>query len=364
LAFGQLLGEGGFAQVFEVTRHPLSLFRIEAKENKYVHGKIKLFSCPRFAVKVVRQELLHHQDRFRKAADDLVNEARILSMLDHPNIIKLRALSSHSVRPLASENRYDEFFLVTDRLRETLATRIDRWKNERTLTQSLLTTQKLSYALQLAQALQYLHSRNILMRDVKPDNIGFINDHTLQLFDFGLSRQLSTLKENCKEGGYQITICGTLRYLPKEVLVDGRHTLKFDVYSFAMVFWEMLTHEKPFHYMTPAVHRILVCERGERPPLGKYGFPQHIRNLLNLAWADRVEDRLSINQVCDQLHWILQTKVGASTKGGDAASQPLASRDCNKKSSKFSLINANQSYEEGLEVSLHGAVTPALTISY
>ena len=304
LTLGEILGEGGFAQVHAVVRHPLCSKHRE--ENVIFENTMTLLSCrPQFAIKVVRKDLLANKDLFRKAADDLANEAKILSMLDHPNIITLRALPKTSGRRQRnSEKRHDELFLVTDRLVETLADRIERWKIDST---EHLTPLKVDYALQLAKALQYLHSHRILMRDVKPDNIGFLNQQTLQLFDFGLSRKLPT--GSCRETlekSYKMTICGTQRYLPKEVVLYGKHSLKCDVYSFSMVFWEMLTHTKPFHYMTPSVHRILVCERGDRPPLEKYSFPLQVWDLLQRTWADHEKDRPSMTRVCEKLQSILR----------------------------------------------------------
>ena len=316
LTIGQILGNGGFAQVHEVVHHPLHLLRSlkQHEENNIVVGNtMTLSSCrPRFAIKILRKELLDNKILFRQAADDLVNEAKILSMLDHPNILKLRALPRSIGRRWhrsKSETRYRELFLVTDRLEETLADRIERWKIDST---KYLTPLKIDYALQLAKALEYLHSHRILMRDVKPDNIGFLNQQTLQLFDFGLSRKLPTCRgssssrEALVENSYKMTICGTQRYLPKEVVLFGRHSLKCDVYSFSMVFWEMLTHTKPFHYMTPSVHKILVCERGDRPPVGKYSFPFHIWHLLELTWADDETDRPNMTIVCEKLQTILR----------------------------------------------------------
>ena len=306
LTMGQILGEGGFAQVHAVVRHPLSLRYHE--ENIVFENTMTLSSRrPQFAIKVVRKELLANKDLFRKAADDLVNEAKILSMIDHPNILTLRALPKtfgRRQRMTSSEKRHDELFLVTDRLVETLADRIERWKVDST---RHLAPLKIDYALQLARALQYLHSHRILMRDVKPDNIGFLNHQTLQLFDFGLSRKLPTgNSREILEKSYKMTICGTQRYLPKEVVLYGKHSLKCDVYSFSMVFWEMLTHTKPFHYMTPSVHKILVCERGDRPPLEKYSFPLQVWDLLQRTWADNEKDRPSMTLVCEKLQSILR----------------------------------------------------------
>lgn len=108
------------------------------------------------------------------------------------------------------------------------------------------------------------------------------------------------------EETFKMTICGTQRYMPREALLNGRYCLKSDVYSFGLMFWEMLTGQKPFHYMTPSIHKLLVCMKGERPPVARYDFPIAIQEILRRSWANQISDRLAMTQVWDRLHLLLE----------------------------------------------------------
>jgi serine/threonine protein kinase len=314
----RLIGEGGFATVFEVSHEQLS-----SKESEPANGGRQPYPKPHYAMKVVRQGLQDDKYLQRKSADDLVNEAKILSMLNHSNIVKLRALPRTFGGKLEIQNGY---FLLLDLLTDTLSERIQRWKAEEN-EQLLLFPWKIDYAFQMASALQYLHSNHILFRDLKPENVGFKNQHSVQLFDFGLARQLCQSGEKLKtllsfdsgtpvsscdtvssqEETFKMTRCGTQRYSSPEAVLCGRYCLKSDCYSFGLVFWEMLMEMKPFHLIRPAVHKILVCERGERPPTDQNKLPCAIVGILTQCWEEDIRDRLSMTEVCDRLQVLLES---------------------------------------------------------
>merc|ERR1712176_537801 len=107
---------------------------------------------------------------------------------------------------------------------------------------------KTNYAFQLARALAYIHEHRIIYRDLKPQNIGLLG-HTVKLFDFGLSRALpepesvsSIARENeC----FLMSFAGTTKYMAPEMFTTRRYNLKADVYSWSLVFYEMLTLVNP-----------------------------------------------------------------------------------------------------------------------
>jgi serine/threonine protein kinase len=267
-----------------------------------------------YAVKFVKKDLSKTPHEFRGAAADLFVEAKYLAALSHPNILKLRGVATGG--SAAFVDGYDCFFIIVDRLSETLADRIQRWQQQlpgmdATMKRDLL-TMKVDYALQIADALAYLHDRRILFRDLKPSNVGFQahDPHTIQLFDFGLSRELPVDATN--EGHYEddyafkMSGAGTFQYMAVECLNTKRYNLKADTFSFAICVFEMITLKRPFEHYTIAEHKEFVCEIGQRPSLTDHDIPSALQSLLRKAWEQDPTERLTMRQVCGQLQPIVQ----------------------------------------------------------
>lgn len=216
---GELLGQGNFSNVFEVS----DLRICPEQQLKKMHGfpkahqsqttskamdgeeaeqrRARLKSDLRrndgrkaYAIKCLKPELLDEPSPklFLEAATDLVIEAKYLSRFNHENILKLRGMAQGWESAFA-DGEYDSFFIVVDRLEETLNKRIKRWRNGELREENTI-MRKLPIARQLASALSYLADRQLLFRDCKPQNIGVKRDAknrlSIKLFDFGFCRQL------------------------------------------------------------------------------------------------------------------------------------------------------------------------------
>jgi serine/threonine protein kinase len=90
----------------------------------------------------------------------------------------------------------------------------------------------------IVAGMRYLHSHDIVVRDLKPGNVGFDEEMNVRLFDFGMARKVS----ECDSG----EICGSPRYMAPEVMQCSGYTLKVDVYSFGILLYELCTLEVPF----------------------------------------------------------------------------------------------------------------------
>ena len=168
VVIGEKLGSGGFSEVHECT----------LEGNKY-------------AIKHLKPSVRSDMGKFKTGAGDLALEAYFLQALDHPNIVKL-----HGVRAGNIEDTVGDFFIVIDQLEETLENRIYQWREDqdpkvlrrtwsdktRKSEQSSL-LERIKLASQIADVLHYLQTeKNILYRDLKPENLGFDSEGQLKLF--------------------------------------------------------------------------------------------------------------------------------------------------------------------------------------
>lgn len=308
---GSLLGKGGFSEVHEIIGLALNpnISRQLSLEEQSKREQLKR-SCIdpttgrcRYALKHLKAQLLEEQtpDEFYYAASDLAVEAHYMSAFDHPNILSLRALPLNGTKSFSeSDGDHDSFFIICDKLEGTLDSKIEEWAQS-----DMGVLEKSRLALQLADALSYLHTRRIVFRDLKPQNIGFTSNGSLQLFDFGLCRELPYDGSNSMNTTYDMSGVGTRRYMAPEVVRDGRYNCKADVYGWSMVVWEMLTGQKPFPTYSMEEHRQNVCLQHERPYLSR-SIPYAISNLLKKAWTPMVRQRLSAYEVANALREMIE----------------------------------------------------------
>lgn len=113
------------------------------------------------------------------------------------------------------------------------------------------------YIAQMTSALKYLHSKHIMHRDIKPENILVGIHGEIKISDFGWSVHAPNNRRN--------TMCGTLDYLPPEMVKPGSHDSyydeKVDIWSLGVLMYEFLCGEAPFED-TPVMtqRRIARCE--------------------------------------------------------------------------------------------------------
>lgn len=261
-----------------------------------------------YVIKHLRRDLMADRKRFIHAAGDLVMEAMYLSKFNHPNIIKLRGCAVGGSSAYGS-GKHDGFFLILDRLNATLSQRIEEWKQKGGVREQQMIysnrlvdfQEKLEIAHQIASALAYLHGKDFVYRDLKPDNVGLLNvgpgkKPVVQLFDFGLCREIPEAAPP-EDKVFRMSGVGTRRYMSPEVYLGQNYNVKADVYSWAIVLHSMITLQRPFEMYDAPLHKLLVCQEGIRPTIYQQ-WPRPIQELLSRGWAVQPNDRLSMTEVC------------------------------------------------------------------
>ena len=90
----------------------------------------------------------------------------------------------------------------------------------------------------MTDALSYCHSKKVIHRDIKPENLLWDNYGNIKMADFGLSVHAPTSRRT--------TICGTLDYLPPEMIDSKTHDEKVDLWSLGVLCYELLVGKPPF----------------------------------------------------------------------------------------------------------------------
>jgi serine/threonine protein kinase len=316
LILGKLMGSGGFSQVFEVmafcpsceASDCLTLDQQDARKKISNQSRRRSKGKNPFVVKHIQSKFLVDTKRFKDAAIDLVVEANFLASIKHPNILSIKGWALGGSLAY-SGGKHDGFFIVLDRLEETLDQRIRNWSQQlkrykqpslekiakEGKIQRLLFAGRLNIARDIASAIAYLHENGIIYRDLKPANIGFDVDGNVKLFDFGLSREMPEEAIDMDDKYEMSGRVGTVRYMCPEVCKSESYNQRADCYSLAMVVWEMFALEKPFQSFTKSMHRQLVVELGERPRLDSE-WPCGVQALLHFAWSDDMSIRPSMKQ--------------------------------------------------------------------
>mmetsp|Transcript_12555 Transcript_12555/g.18031 ORF Transcript_12555/g.18031 Transcript_12555/m.18031 type:complete len:566 (+) Transcript_12555:118-1815(+) len=186
-----------------------------------------------------------------------------------------------------------------------------------------LLAQRLTILKSIASALQYLHENNIIMRDVKPNNIGFYNngrDEVPKLFDFGLVKELKPSQRTSylpecpvvKIGSgsvlhdypvYKLTgRTGSRRYMSPEVAFSMPYNEKADVYSFGILLYEISSLLQPFKGFSLDTHEEQVLKRHHRPCLVGYThWPDELFSLISDCWDGVMWHRPDMKQVVQRL---------------------------------------------------------------
>lgn len=222
----QRLSEPHHAEPAKPRRFHLGMFEIGKPLGKGKFGRVYLakekstgFVC---ALKVLHKSELQQG----KVEKQVRREIEIQSNLAHPNILRLYG-HFHDTKRIFLILEFAGKGELYKHLRKE--TRFPEWKAAQ-------------YIAQMAAALKYLHKKHVMHRDIKPENILVGIHGEIKISDFGWSVHAPNNRRN--------TMCGTLDYLPPEMLKPGSqenyYSEKVDLWSLGVLMYEFLVGEAPF----------------------------------------------------------------------------------------------------------------------
>ncbi len=195
----QVIGKGGMAYVFKARCHLL---------NRYV------------AIKMLREDMARDES-FR---DNFKKEAQAVAMLSHPNIVSIHDVS-----------RTPDMDYIVMELIEGVTLKI-YMKTKGALT----CKESVHFLTQIAKALSHAHSKGIVHRDIKPQNIMIAMDGAVKVADFGIAYLENTT------AAADNTAVGSVHYISPEQAKGQNVDARSDIYSLGVVMYEMLTGCLPY----------------------------------------------------------------------------------------------------------------------
>nr|GMC95286.1 serine/threonine-protein kinase HT1-like [Ipomoea batatas] len=236
------------------------------------------------AIKIVHrgetpEEIAKREARFAR-------EVAMLSRVQHKNLVKFIGACKEPIMVIVTE------LLLGGTLRKYLLNLRPRCLDMRVA---------IGFALDIARAMECLHSHGIIHRDLKPENLLLTADHKMvKLADFGLAREESLTEMMTAE-------TGTYRWMAPELYstVTLRHgekkhyNHKVDAYSFAIVLWELIHNKLPFEGMSNLQAAYAAAFKNVRPSADD--LPEDLAAIVTSCWREDPNTRPNFTQIIHML---------------------------------------------------------------
>lgn len=260
------LGKGAFAQCYSAK---LDSSRMNLSSTVQSNKNIRdLQNIDTVCLKILKKSEIT-SDRLR---EKLSSEICIQKSLNHQNIVKLYHTFSNNIY----------IFMVMEVCDSTLS---DLLKQNKKIRESH--TKK--FILQLLSAIEYLHSVNVVHRDIKLSNI-LLSNYSIKLADFGLCALIQKNKRT--------TVCGTPNYIAPEIITKTAYSFECDIWSIGVLIYTMLIGTPPFQKKT-AKEIYFSIKKNEWTIPENCLISNEAKDLISKLLVREPNDRLTIAKIFD-----------------------------------------------------------------
>ena len=219
------------------------------------------------AIKVLRGDLSTDEKFVRR----FQREALSASSLAHPNIVEMYDVGEDN----------GIYYIVMEYVEGKTLKQLLKKRGNLTLSEAI------DIMLQLTDGMAHAHDSYIIHRDLKPQNIMIKDDGQIKITDFGIAMAL-----NATQLTQTNSVMGSVHYLPPEQASGKGSTIKSDIYSMGIIFYELLTGTLPFRGDN-AVEIALKHMREPLPNVRDFNpsIPQSIENIIRHATAKNPKNR-------------------------------------------------------------------------
>ena len=219
------------------------------------------------AIKVLRGDLANDEKFVRR----FQREALSASSLSHPNIV--------AMYDVGEDNGL--YYIVMEYVEGKTLKQLLKKRGNLTLSEAI------DIMLQLTDGMAHAHDSYIVHRDLKPQNIMIQDDGQIKITDFGIAMALNSTQLTQTN-----SVMGSVHYLPPEQAAGKGTTIKSDIYSMGIIFYELLTGELPFKGDS-AVEIALKQMKEPLPDVHKLNpdIPQSIENIILRSTAKNPKNR-------------------------------------------------------------------------